>query len=53
MAMMESSAMGMTPKLSSERSEDEGLFVRQHEFWAETMLAALDREAAAKLEAVA
>ena len=46
-------AMGMKPKLSSERSEDEGLFVRQHEFWAETILAALDRETAATLEAAA
>ncbi|WP_225010457.1 Rieske 2Fe-2S domain-containing protein [Novosphingobium percolationis] len=36
--------MGMNPVLSSERSEDEGLFVRQHEYWAQTMLAALDRE---------
>jgi len=37
-------AMGMNPVLSSERSEDEGLFVRQHEYWARTMLAAIDRE---------
>lgn len=34
-------AMGMGPLLSSERSEDEGLFVRQHEHWAKTMLAAV------------
>jgi benzoate/toluate 1,2-dioxygenase alpha subunit len=32
------SAMGMKPLLSSERSEDEGLFVRQHEHWARVML---------------
>lgn len=37
-------AMGMNPLLSSERSEDEGLFVRQHEYWAKAMLAALDAE---------
>ena len=44
-------AMGMNPLLSSERSEDEGLFVRQHEYWAATMIAAIDREAGALLEA--
>lgn len=37
-------AMGMNPLLSSERSEDEGLFVRQHEHWARMMLAGLDRD---------
>lgn len=37
-------AMGMNPLLSSERSEDEGLFVRQHEFWAEIMLAGLAKD---------
>ncbi|OCX65623.1 benzoate 1,2-dioxygenase large subunit [Thioclava sp. SK-1] len=37
-------AMGMNPILSAERAEDEGLFVRQHEFWSETLLAALKRE---------
>ncbi len=42
-------AMGMNPLLSSERSEDEGLFVRQHAYWAETLLAALDRDAPATL----
>ena len=35
-------AMGLEPILSGERSEDEGLFVRQHEYWAKTLLAALD-----------
>ena len=46
-------AMGMNPLLSSTRSEDEGLFVRQHEYWAQTMLAALANEPgdAAQLEA--
>ena len=44
-------AMGMNPLLSSERSEDEGLFVRQHEYWAATMIAAIDREAGALQEA--
>lgn len=42
-------AMGMSPLLSSERSEDEGLFVRQHEYWARTMLAAIDRDDGAPL----
>lgn len=37
-------AIGLTPLLSGERSEDEGLFVRQHQFWAESLGAALDRE---------
>jgi len=36
--------MGMNPLLSSERSEDEGLFVRQHEFWAKSLLGGLARE---------
>jgi benzoate/toluate 1,2-dioxygenase alpha subunit len=35
-------AMGMKPLLSSERSEDEGLFVRQHEYWAKVLLSAID-----------
>jgi hypothetical protein len=34
--------------ISGNRSEDEGLFVRQHEYWAQTLIAALDREAAAQ-----
>ena len=41
-------AMGMTPLLSSERSEDEGLFVRQHEYWARVMLAGLARDDAGR-----
>jgi benzoate/toluate 1,2-dioxygenase alpha subunit len=39
----------MKPLLSSERSEDEGLFVRQHEYWARAMLAGIDREAGGAL----
>jgi benzoate/toluate 1,2-dioxygenase alpha subunit len=38
-------AMGLEPLLSGERSEDEGLFVRQHEYWARTLIDALDRDA--------
>lgn len=41
-------AMGLEPLISGNRSEDEGLFVRQHEYWAQTLIAALDREAAAQ-----
>ncbi|WP_278069458.1 Rieske 2Fe-2S domain-containing protein [Brevundimonas sanguinis] len=41
-------AMGLEPLISGNRSEDEGLFVRQHEYWAQTLIAALDREAASK-----
>ena len=37
-------AQGLTPLLSGSRSEDEGLFVRQHEYWAKTLLAALDMD---------
>lgn len=37
-------AMGLEPILSGGRSEDEGLFVRQHEYWARTLIAALDRD---------
>lgn len=40
-------AMGLEPLISGDRSEDEGLFVRQHEYWAQTLIAALDAEAAA------
>ncbi|WSG99565.1 Rieske 2Fe-2S domain-containing protein (plasmid) [Rhizobium johnstonii] len=36
--------MGMKPLLSGERSEDEGLFVRQHEYWAKVMREALSFE---------
>jgi benzoate/toluate 1,2-dioxygenase alpha subunit len=36
--------MGIKPLLSGERSEDEGLFVRQHEYWAKVMRDALSME---------
>ena len=36
--------MGLKPLLSGERSEDEGLFVRQHEYWASVMRHALTLE---------
>ncbi|RDD68560.1 Rieske 2Fe-2S domain-containing protein [Paracoccus versutus] len=36
--------MGLKPLLSGERSEDEGLFVCQHEYWAEVMRSALAAE---------
>lgn len=38
--------MGLNPVLSGERSEDEGLFVVQHEYWAKAMRAALAAEKA-------
>ena len=38
--------MGLKPLLSGGRSEDEGLFVRQHEFWASALREAVEREAA-------
>lgn len=37
-------AMGIKPKISGNRSEDEGLFLMQHHYWAETMKEALDSE---------
>jgi benzoate/toluate 1,2-dioxygenase alpha subunit len=37
-------AMGLEPLLSGNLSEDEGLFVRQHEYWAQTLIAAIDRD---------
>ncbi len=36
--------MGLKPLLSGERSEDEGLFVCQHEYWAQVMREALAAE---------
>ena len=36
-------AIGLKPLLSGERSEDEGLFVRQHEFWAKALREAILR----------
>lgn len=38
--------MGLNPLLSGERSEDEGLFVCQHEYWAKAMRDALAIEKA-------
>ncbi len=38
--------MGLTPRLSGERSEDEGLFVCQHEYWVEVMRDAVKKEQA-------
>lgn len=38
--------MGMKPLLSGERSEDEGLFVRQHEYWLKAMRKAVQAERA-------
>jgi benzoate/toluate 1,2-dioxygenase alpha subunit len=38
--------MGLNPLLSGERSEDEGLFVRQHEYWVHVMRDALAKERA-------
>jgi len=37
-------AMGLEPTLSGSRSEDEGLFVRQHKYWMRTLIAAIDRD---------
>ena len=36
--------LGINPLLSGERSEDEGLFVCQHDFWLSSMKNALDKE---------
>ena len=38
--------LGITPLLSGERSEDEGLFVCQHEYWLRVMQEALEKEKA-------
>ncbi|QSN63288.1 Rieske 2Fe-2S domain-containing protein [Caballeronia sp. M1242] len=38
--------MGLNPLISGERSEDEGLFVVQHEYWAKVMRQALQKEQA-------
>jgi benzoate/toluate 1,2-dioxygenase alpha subunit len=43
-------AMGINPKLSGNRSEDEGLFLMQHEYWADEMKKALDSEELINLE---
>ena len=36
--------MGLNPRISGERSEDEGLFVCQHEHWVNVMRDALKKE---------
>jgi benzoate/toluate 1,2-dioxygenase subunit alpha len=38
--------MGLSPVISGERSEDEGLFVCQHEYWVHVMRDALKKERA-------
>jgi benzoate/toluate 1,2-dioxygenase alpha subunit len=38
-------AIGLKPLLSGERSEDEGLFVRQHEHWARVLRSAVAQRA--------
>lgn len=37
-------AMGINPKISGNRSEDEGLFLIQHQYWADVMKKAVDSE---------
>lgn len=37
-------AMGMQPLLSGRKTEDEGLFVRQHAYWAQALQKAIDIE---------
>ncbi|MFC3609461.1 Rieske 2Fe-2S domain-containing protein [Stutzerimonas tarimensis] len=39
-------AMGMKPLLSGHKTEDEGLFVRQHAFWAEALKKGVEDERA-------
>lgn len=34
-------AVGLKPILSGDRSEDEGLFVRQHDYWAQALIAGI------------
>ncbi|MFV5685672.1 Rieske 2Fe-2S domain-containing protein [Flavobacterium sp. GB2R13] len=43
-------AMGINPKLSGNRSEDEGLFLMQHQYWADVMKKAVDSEELINLE---
>ncbi len=40
-------AIGMKPLLSGARTEDEGLFVIQHEYWKDTLIEGLRRDAQA------
>ena len=37
--------IGLKPLMSGKRTEDEGLFVVQHQYWQETMRRALEAEA--------
>jgi benzoate/toluate 1,2-dioxygenase alpha subunit len=37
-------AMGMNPLISGGRSDDEGLFVCQHDYWAKTLVKAVQTE---------
>lgn len=37
-------AMGINPKLSGIRTEDEGLFLMQHHYWSDTLKAAIEKE---------
>ena len=36
--------MGMQPQLSGVKTEDEGLFVRQHAHWAQSLQRAIQHE---------
>ena len=36
--------LGLAPLMSGARMEDEGLFVQQHTYWAETMLRGIEAE---------
>jgi benzoate/toluate 1,2-dioxygenase alpha subunit len=41
-------AIGLKPLLSGDRSEDEGLFVRQHEHWAQALIAGIRQDEPAR-----
>ncbi|WP_176594502.1 Rieske 2Fe-2S domain-containing protein [Sphingobium sp. EM0848] len=41
-------AIGLKPLLSGDRSEDEGLFVRQHEYWAQALTKGIGQAETAK-----
>lgn len=43
-------AMGINPKLSGIRTEDEGLFMMQHQYWQETLKGALAKEELTNIE---
>jgi benzoate/toluate 1,2-dioxygenase subunit alpha len=40
--------IGLKPLMSGKLTEDEGLFVVQHQYWQETMRRALEAEASEK-----